>query len=339
MSGFVLPRRGRGRPSAVKEARYQADLAAFCELILKIRATMDFAIGARGWCYTLEPYGLNKGDFDAAQSLISDCRKAGDLPFDIVAEDAAREFINVESVDLHTIEEEAENVLNYVEAAHKYYKPVSFWDFQDFYVEMLVEKIDLRSLFAPVCRDYHVPLANGRGSTDLNSRASMMRRFAEREAQGKQCVLLYAGDFDPAGLRISDFLRSNMADLAGAIGWAPDNLIVDRFGLNFDFIEVQGLTWIDNLETGSGGRLDDPRHEDHNKEYVQSYLRKYGVRKVEANALVVRPEAGRKLCRDAILQYVDQGRISEFEEAVQVEQAALQSEIARLVTERMGGAI
>ena len=48
---------------------------------------MDFGVGARGWSYILEQHGLTKGDFDAAQALITDCRKTGDLPLDICAED------------------------------------------------------------------------------------------------------------------------------------------------------------------------------------------------------------------------------------------------------------
>jgi hypothetical protein len=59
-----------------------------------------------------------------------------------------------------------------------------------------------------------------------------------------------------------------------------------------------------NLETSSGGRLDDPHHADHNKEYVQSYLAQFGVRKCEANALVVEPVVGRQLMREAIMQYL-----------------------------------
>jgi hypothetical protein len=43
---------------------------------------------------------------------------------------------------------------------------------------------------------------------------------------------------------------------------------------------------------------------DHYKAYVQDYLRKYGARKVEADALLKVPELGRKLCRQAILKYV-----------------------------------
>ena len=71
-----------------------------------------------------------------------------------------------------------------------------------------------------------------------------------------------------------------------------------------DFIEANGLTWIDNLETSRGKSLADPKHPDHFRPYVQSYLKRFGARKVEANALVARPEAGRELCRQAIRWYV-----------------------------------
>jgi len=307
MTKITLPRRPRGRMSAAGIAQYQADRAAFCNAIIEIDRCLDFKVGARGWAYILEEYGLVKGDFDAAQNLISECRKTGELPLDIVAEDDAREAVNLERLDTTTPDEEALEIVAYIKRAHRNYKPTSFWEFQDCYVEMLVEKIDLKSLFASICAQYHIPLANGRGNADINSRARMMRRFARWEREGKQPVLLYAGDHDPAGLRISDFLLRNLEDLSEAVGWRPNNLIIDRFGLNADFIREHGLTWIDNLETGSGARLDDPRHPDHRKAYVQTYLAEFGARKVEANALVTRPKAGRELCLAAIRRYVDTG--------------------------------
>jgi len=193
---------------------------------------------------------------------------------------------------------------------------------------MLVEKIDLKSLFDPVCAKYNVPLANARGNADINSRAAMMRRFAEHEAEGRQCVLLYAGDHDPAGLRISDFLHKNLADLSQAVSWSPDNLIVYRFGLNDDFIQAQGLSWINNLETGSGERLDNPKHKDHHKEYVQTYLARFGARKVEANALVTRPKAGRQLCEDAILAYINMAGIDDYRASIAEAQEAVADQIA-----------
>lgn len=107
-----------------------------------------------------------------------------------------------------------------------------------------------------------------------------------------------------------------MQDLSDAVGWSPNNLEIDRFGLNADFIRKHRLTWIDNLETGSGGDLGDPKHPDHSKLYVQDYLRRFGARKVEANALVKRPQAGRKLCRDTILKYVPAEAVDHYERRI-----------------------
>ena len=65
----LIPKRPRGRQSPAAEARYQEEVRAFRATVLKIKSTLDFAIGPREYCYLLEPHGLNKGDFDAAQKL------------------------------------------------------------------------------------------------------------------------------------------------------------------------------------------------------------------------------------------------------------------------------
>jgi hypothetical protein len=303
-----LPWQAKGRPSAASKATYDAALDAFCAAIQQIRSTLDFAPSARGWCYLLEEHGLFKSDFDAAQKVIAGCRKSGRLPLDVTAEDGARQAENLEDIDDSSDDaaEYAAAIVGNLKCRHLGYEPFSFWDGKPYYVEMLVEKIDLRELFKRICAHYRVPIINGRGWTDLHSRAAMMRRFADRERQGNEPVLLYCGDHDPAGLNISSLLPSNFAELSGAVGWDPGGLIIDRFGLNADFIEQHGLSWVDNLETSNGAHpLDDPRHPDHRKSYVRQYLAEFGARKCEANALVVRPEAGRELCRRAILRYVD----------------------------------
>ena len=123
-------------------------------------------------------------------------------------------------------------------------------------------------------------------------------------------MLLYCGDHDPGGLQISGQLRSNLAELSGAVGWSPERLKIDRFGLNKTFIEKQELTWIDNLRTAKKkppNDLADPKHPDHQKAYVQDYLRQFGPRKCEANALVTRQAAARQLCLDAITRYLPAG--------------------------------
>jgi hypothetical protein len=250
---LALPKRSRGRPTAALNARFDIDLAAWCAGILEINSTLDFRISSRGWCYILEEKdGLLKGDFDVAQARINDCRKSGLLPLVICCDDEGRAADGLEYLDVADVEQAATNVLDYVANVHHHYNPISFWGTQPKYVEMATEKIDLKSLFSRECRQYHLPITNISGWNDINSRAAMMRRFAYWEDRGKQCVLLYCGDHDPGGLRISEFIRSNFNDLTGAVGWSPDNLIIERFGLDYNFIRAQGLTWIDNLETSSG---------------------------------------------------------------------------------------
>ena len=110
----------------------------------------------------------------------------------------------------------------------------------------------------------------------------------------------------------------NLLELRNSVGWNPEKLIIDRFGLNYDFIQDAGLTWIENLITSSKKNLADPNHPDHRKPYVQDYLRLYGVKKCEANALVTRPELGRQLCFDAILKYVSEEAMEEYEKEIEI---------------------
>ena len=68
-------------------------------------------------------------------------------------------------------------------------------------------------------------------------------------------------------------LRQNLRDLAVAVGWSPDedDLTIERFGLNYDFIESNRITWVDGLKTGGGLDLEDPNHKDHNKVLVSHF--------------------------------------------------------------------
>ena len=218
-----------------------------------------------------------------------------------------------------TPEAEARSWVEYLSKAHEGYTPISFWDFQAHYLETTVEKVSLRNLFRPECEEFHVPIFNAKGSWDIHSRASMLRRMAAWQAKGKKCVLLNCGDFDPGGLTISECLKSNLKELEPALHREGvfidvDAITVERFGLWPDFIEEHGLTWIEGLSTSNPNtpNLEDPAHYNNRAKNVQEYLRLYGARKVEASALVVNPEAGRALCRAAILRYVEEFAHSRF---------------------------
>ena len=125
-------------------------------------------MSSRGWDYLLENAGtITKGDLDAAQRLINECRKNGHLPLDICAVDDKRTADGLEDLDGRDIEAQAEWIVSYTERAPLTYTPVSFWDGVPVYIEMLVEKIDLKNLFAPVCEEYHVTFANGGEWNDI----------------------------------------------------------------------------------------------------------------------------------------------------------------------------
>jgi len=300
--------------------------------IIQTAATMDYKIGARDWCYVLEVAGsITKGEFDTAERLISACRKNGHLPVDICVADSGRPTANLEQIDNTSVEMEAQDIIARVKRAHLLYHPLSFWENQKYYVQVGVEKMGIYSLFEKPTDPLCVPLINLGGWSDINRRVEAMRRFAHWESRGKICVLLIFTDHDPGGLHIAGFIRKNLADLTDAVGWSPDNLMIERFGLDAKFIRRHRLTWIGNLETSSGERLDDPNHHDHRKDYVQSYIREFGVRKVEANALVVCPEAGRELCRQAILKYVSLDAAGKFRRRLAAEQHKVRATVRRLL--------
>ena len=334
MSALALPTVSRGRRSAIQEEFHQANLQRWADAILKIKSTLDIDVSSRGWCYLLESHGLSKADFDKAQDMINDLRKSGMLPLNICIEDSARVFYGVEDINYGIISDELESIWRSVDYLMNSYNPISFWENQTYYVQMVVEKIDLRSLFKEICANYRIPIANARGWSDLNMRADMMRRFSRHERAGRIPVLLYCGDHDPKGLQISECLQSNCAELSKAVGWSPENLIVDRFGLNADFINKHNLTWIDNLHTSSGGDLASPKHKDHKQAYVQKYLKEFGAMKVEANALVIKPKEGRELCEAAILKYVEAEKIPEYESRLELARTELKQAFVANTNER-----
>jgi hypothetical protein len=331
---------GRGRVSPERRAQYEAAVAEWCRRLLEIKPRVGFDPGPRGWCYIMEEHGLSKGDFQAAQKLITKCRKDGLLPLDFCGDDDdARDFIGIESLDDPDPMEDARTVMDYVDSADQKYSPLSFWTYQDYYVQMLVEKVGLRNLFEPVCRKYHVPLGNGRGSSSIWQRIKILKRFAEWGAEGKYCVLLYCGDHDPHGVRISRSLRTNLEELLPAFrreypehdDFDLRDVEVERFGLNADFIKEHNLSWTEGLITGSGLDLGDPSHRKNGDHDVQSYIAKFGPRKVEADALVTRPAAGRNLCEATILKYVHQDGIRQFEEDLRQKRQEMRQALDQLL--------
>ncbi len=293
-------------------------LAEFSQLVRGLAEQIGFPVSSRGWCYILEQAGLiTKAHFDKVERWVNTARRRGMLPIDLVAEEVARRFKGIEVASegspVDMIEASLSGALN-AEVSFG----VDWWAGEDHYIQMVVEKVDLVTLFHPVCRKYHIPIANAAGWSSMLQRADYARRFEEAEQAGLKPVLMYCGDHDPDGLRISDTLRKNLRDLQdiewkdGTPGYDPRKLNIVRFGLEYDFITEHGFTWIDNLITGSGRNLADPNHKNHGLPYVQNYLSDVGARKCEANVLVTLPDVARDLCREAIEAILGEDALQRF---------------------------
>lgn len=323
--------------------RYDDDkLQEFAGIVRAISRKIGFKVSARGWCYLLEQARyINKNQFDKVESLVNDCRRKGFLPVNFVAEEAARAFSGVSVPSDGTVKDTLKWMLRDVLTGHRYFTP-NWWDGEEYYVQMLVEKIDLVTLFEPVTSEYMIPIANSKGWSSILQRAEYARRYKEAEQRGLRCVLLYCGDHDPDGLRISDTIRTNLEQVDsiswsdGEDGYDPSDLEIVRFGLNYDFIRQMNYVWIDNLITGSGKDLADPGHKNYNLPYVKQYLRQFGARKCEANAVVTTPDAARDLCRTAIHHVIGDARprFAEKRAAVEARYAELleQTKLSKAIT-------
>jgi len=186
----------------------------------------------------------------------------------------------------------------------------------------MVEKVDMVTIFNPICRKYHIPIANSRGFSSILQRANIGRRFKESERYGRRSVLLVYGDHDPSGLVITSGIRNLFKEMDQCVWenketcWTPpDDFIVERIGINWDFIKDHGIPLIEGLSTSRKVKhpvtgkqvwmnLENPLHPKHNLEYVQDYIRDFGPYKCEANAIVTNPKPARDLFEKTILSYL-----------------------------------
>lgn len=295
------------------KSKHKKYLKQFAEDLIKIDNTLNFSISSRGWGYLLENKRLiNKDQIDKVEDYVVAARKNGFLPLDFTPEDVSRKVLHNHFHPDYSIQDLTAHRLKQVKKMYDNYHP-EWHKYQNYYVQILVEKVDLLGVFSSVADKYHTPLINGKGQPDINTRAQIGVRFKDAEKKGLIPILLYFGDLDPAGLVIVNGLHDNIDDLKdshfrdGSGGYDPKNLIIDHFGLHKDQVDEYGFVWIDNLITSTKKKINDladPRHNDHKKFYVQNYIKRYGVHKCEANALVTNIPLGEKLVTDALNKYL-----------------------------------
>jgi hypothetical protein len=323
---------------------YLDSLRDFAFDLKKMQEGIDFHMSSRGWCYAMEPAevaGLSKDNFDWGADQIQEARLHGFLPPGFILEEEGHRVESFDDTDM-TPEEYVESEYNRWQDAEEYFRDcaryysaeMSFWKGKKYFIQVLVEKSDLKSLFRDICRKYRIPIANMRGWGSLEQKADMAARFREMESSGHVPVLLACGDHDPPGLSISEVLKEQFNEYREFSGWNPEGLIVERIGLNYDFIQANKLSWIDGLTTGSGKDLADSNHPFYRKNtyHIREYIRDYGKRKCEANAVVIVPELGRGILIEAIERYLGKGVYREYVREIKKGAVTVQ----KLIEERLG---
>ncbi len=326
---------GKGGKSEKSMELYLHSLQDFANDLIKIQNKMDFHLGARGWCYVLEPKGLSKTDFIWMQKQINRLRDLGFIKPGFILDDEGHdveEYYDSEQLPEDYFKEkvdEWENAEDYFKESFEWYD-TSFWEDKKYYIQLLVEKIDLKSLFMKVCKQYRINNSNMHGQGSYEQKAKIAYNFMKAEERGQIPILLTCTDFDVAGLQIGE-QRVWFEKHQKFTGWNPKNLIVDRIGLSYNFIQKHKLTWIDGLgtsgknEDGSQKDLANPKHPHYNRQAVQDYLKNYCTmedgtitpKKCEANAIVVVPKLGRQLLIKAIEKYLGKDVYKKFEEKIQ----------------------
>lgn len=326
MTFTELPRLGSGRHGEARREQFHAQVREVVAWMQNYVSQLGFPPVARSWLYALESEGkITKGDFTWAGKWLADRRKEGLIPFELVGEDSTRALTG------HDVFDEEETPREYInrqlrkslEQAAMYW-PSSYWKHQTHFPIIWSEKLDVLKLFKPELPSAIRRFA-GKGQADINSRVSVIRECIWAEENDLEPVILYVGDHDPSGIKISDGIADNLRQLASVMDWEygleamEDEDRIVRFGLNADFINNAGLLWIDGLETGRDDAkgtndLANPRHPDHGKEYVQSYLQEFGARKCESNALIANPTAARALIRQELWSWLSRAGHQQWDE-------------------------
>jgi len=307
--------------SAARRHQFELEVSQVVNWMRSYVRGLGFAPVARSWLYAFESERIiYKGDFDWAGKWLADRRKEGLIPFELVGADTSRSLSGWDVYDREpTPREYINRTLKDALEQAQLYRPSSFWKHQSYYPIIWTEKRDLIKLFERALPDAVRRFAS-KGQADVNSRVALLQECAKADDLGLQPVILYCGDHDPMGVKMSDAIYDNLKQIAEVTGTEDilgemfyEERIV-RFGLNEDFIDRNGLLWIDNLETSSGEDLGNPKHKHHNFDYVQDYIRQYGSRKCEANALITRPQAARYLVDEALMEWLDQDGIDQWKE-------------------------
>jgi hypothetical protein len=185
------------------------------------------------------------------------------------------------------------------------------WHDQDDYIEVWTEKDALRGVLSEITYAYDVNLMVVRGQVSRTAIYEAYKRFSEKQGEGKEYFLYYAGDFDPSGLSIYNSLEQRIRDY----GYAGEYITFNRITLAPEQIESYNLP-------SDPGKKTDPNY--------KRFVSEYGDNVVELDSLP--PDALRNIVKNCIVQHIDRDVFLQVQKT-ELEEIARLEEFANQVTE------
>jgi len=87
----------------------------------------------------------------------------------------------------------------------------NWWEEQEYYVEVWIEKRTLINKLTPICRHFGVTLMPCGGWNSITWIEEGANRYREWFRKNKNLVMIYLGDFDPSGRKMYEKLRDEFA--------------------------------------------------------------------------------------------------------------------------------
>ncbi len=221
--------------------------------------------------------GGKRGNYTKVMRAIGDMREAGDLPFRWIVD-------NTRLRRGPSLWRNSTDALEYWARAYRR----DLWQRQDHYLEVWCESDSIAGVIARVTEDLGIDIMPMRGQSS--------KTFAWAAAQSwngdmRTIVVLYIGDYDPAGLVIADSLEERLAR------YAKDVSIGD---LKFVRLAVSARQV---RELGLVGHALNPKAPGVSE--FRSLCAQHGLAYEAVEAEAVEPNRMRELVREAIESYID----------------------------------
>jgi len=136
--------------------------------------------------------------YSKTQRTLLDMRERGTIPYGLIA-DNSRSFYRPRTYS---------SLDNMLEEQKRFYRK-DFWESQDIYVEIWLEKEALRSVFADVTSEFQIPLYVAKGFSSV----SFVYAAAEEIKQiNKPSYIYLFSDYDPSGLMVANSIEKRMRE-------------------------------------------------------------------------------------------------------------------------------